>query len=290
MADIHPTAVVDPGARIADDVEIGPLCCVGADVEIGAGSRLLSQVTVMGHTAIGKGNTLWPHATLGGAPQDLKYSGEPTRLVIGDHNQIREFVTIHRCTGHEEEATRIGDHNMLMAYAHIAHDCVVGSHVIMANVALAGHIHIDDYVVIGGGTCVHHYVTIGQYAYLGGMTRVVHDVPPYMVMEGQPARIRGVNQIGLVRNGFESETVEHLKDAYRGLFKVADTTGVGRTAQALADLSVRYPDDPHVQHLLQAMRNSEAGVHGRYRESMRPDDRRSLRPDAAMRSGGSASK
>ena len=279
MTLIHPSSVVDPKADLAHDVQVGPLCHIGRDVKIGPGTRLISHVVVLGPTEIGAANTIWPNATLGGDPQDLKYGGEPTRLVIGDHNQIRESVTMHRGTENDNGVTTIGNHNLFMAYVHVAHDCLIGNHVIIANgVALAGHISVEDFAAIGGETGVHHFVTIGQYAYIGGMCRLVTDVPPYMMVEGSPAKVRGINSIGLVRHGFSPETVDHLKDAYKRLFRnAAEGTGVGQMSENLIQIEKDYPDDPAIARLVCAIRKASAGVHGRYRESLRADDRRKVK-------------
>ncbi len=274
MANIHPTAVVDPKAELAQDVEIGPLCHVGPHVTIGAGTRLLSHVAVLGPTVIGCNNRIWPQATLGGEPQDHKYRGGPTQLIIGDHNEIRESVTIHRGTENDESVTKIGNNNLVMCYSHIAHDCVIHDRVTIANgVGLAGHIHIESDVNIGAETGVHHFVSMGQYCYVGGMSRLVHDVPPYMIAEGSPARVRGVNLIGLARHEFPTETIERLKTACKRLFR-NDDNGVGNITQGIAELEKELPNDPHIANLILAIRNSTSGIHGRYREGLRQDDRR----------------
>ena len=276
MATIHPTAVIDPKAELADDVDIGPFCYVAADVRIGGGCRLISHVCVLGPTTLGRSNTIWPNTVLGGDPQDLKYRGERSELVIGDHNEIRENVTVHRGTANDHALTRIGDHNLIMAYAHVAHDCIIGHHVILANgVGLAGHVSIEDHSAVGAHTGVHHFVTIGQYSYVGGMTRLVQDVPPYMLVEGNPAKVRAINAIGLARHQFEEKSVERLKQACRSLFRnAADGTGVGQMAAKLCDIEQQYPDDPHIAALVAFCRNTTGGMHGRYRESLRQDDRR----------------
>jgi UDP-N-acetylglucosamine acyltransferase len=275
MADIHPSAVIDEHAELADDVTIGPFCHVGANVAIGAGTTLMSHVAVHGRTTIGAGNTIWPFSTIGSDPQDLKYHGEDSELVIGDHNDIRECATIHRGTASDQNITRVGSHSLIMAYAHIGHDCILGDHVLITNaVQLAGHILVEDHAAIGGATAVHHFVSIGQYAYVGGMTRIVHDVPPFMFVEGNPARVRGVNVIGLRRHTFPEATEEHLKDAWRRLYKrTTQPNGVGESASALASLESDYPDDWCIRALIDAVRRSEAGVYGRYREALRQDNR-----------------
>ena len=277
MPQIHPTAIVERGAELADDVIVGPLCHVGPKVTLGSGTRLISHVTILGRTVLGEGNTVWPYATLGGDPQDLKFKGEDSQLIIGNHNEIRENVTIHKGTANDEGMTRVGNDNLLMVGCHVAHDCVLGDHIILANaVQLAGHIVIQDHAAVSGGTGVHHFITIGQYAYIGGLTRVVRDVPPFMVLEGNPARIRKVNNTLLERSHFPAEQIDHLKRAFRLLFGGGDSESgsrfVGHTAQALQTLEQEFPDDWCIQELVTAIRQSSNGIHGRYRESLRADD------------------
>ena len=279
MADIHPTAIIERGARIAEDAVIGPLCYVGPAVTIGPGSRLVSHVYVTGRTDIGSGNTLWPHTSIGAEPQDLKYHGEDSQLIIGDDNEIREGVTIHKGTANGGGVTRIGSHNLLMAGVHIAHDNVIGDHVIVANaVQLAGHVHLRDHAVVSGASAVHHYVTIGQYAFVGGMTRIVHDVPPFMIVEGNPARVRGVNVIGLERNRVPAPSIAHLKTAYRRLFRNGEPTGdehdlATTVAENLTRLERDCGDDPCIDRLIRFLRNTSVAVYGRHRENDRRDDR-----------------
>src|SRR5688572_12596384 len=179
---IATTAWVDPRAMIDDDVEIGPFCTVGPDVRLGRGSRLLSSVTLMGHVDLGEHNVLYPNSVIGGEPQDISYSGSPTRVVIGDHNIIREGVTVNRATEKEDGVTRLGNQCFLMATAHVAHDCKLGDRITMANGSmLGGHVHVEDFASISGGVAVHHYVTIGGYSFVGGQSRIYHDVPRYML-------------------------------------------------------------------------------------------------------------
>lgn len=274
MAHIHPSSFIEPGARIADDAVIGPFCHIGAKVTIGSGTRLVGSVTVLGRTTLGRDNTVWPYVVLGGDPQDLKYRGEDSELVIGSHNEIRESVTIHKGTANDRGLTRVGDHNLIMAYTHVGHDCLVGSHTVIANaVQLAGHVLVEDHAAVGGAAAVHHFVTIGQYAYVGGMTRVVADVPPFMVVEGNPARVRKVNTILLQRHQFEEKRIDRLKDAFRRLFRFADDASIGNTAEAIESLEADFGDDEAVKALVEAVRRSMSGVYGRYRESHRHDDR-----------------
>lgn len=274
MALIHPNAIVEPGAELAEDVIVGPFCHVGPKAVIGAGTRLLSHVAVHGRTTLGEGNTVWPFVTLGGDPQDLKFEGEDSQLVIGDQNEFRESVTIHKGTDNDNGVTRIGDHNLLMVGCHVGHDCILHNHIVMANtVLLAGHVEIKDRVSIGGAAALHHFVTIGEHAYIGGMSRIVADVPPFMLIEGNPARIRKVNTIGLNRHRFPEDQVAPLLDAFRRLFRhVADQQLPGRTAEVMTELEAEYPDNPHLRSLIEAMRRAAEGVHGRYRESQRRDN------------------
>lgn len=290
MPKIHPTAVVESTAELADDVEVGPFCAVGPKVRIGAGSRLVSHVAIMGRTTLGEGNTIWPQATLGADPQDLKFRGEETELIIGDHNDIRELVTMHLGTANGGGVTRVGNDNLIMGGSHVAHDCILGNHIIMANnVGLAGHVHVEDHANIGGAVGVHHFVTFGQYCFVGGMSRVVQDVPPFMIAEGAPCVIRGVNAIGLRRHRFSDESVENLKDSYRRLFRrhasrhtVGDeavevpneeSQGPSTMAERLALLEAEHGDDECVRMLIDFVRRTMLGMYGRYRESERKDKR-----------------
>ncbi|MEO1236425.1 MAG: acyl-ACP--UDP-N-acetylglucosamine O-acyltransferase [Planctomycetota bacterium] len=273
MPDLHPSAVVDPRAQLADDVRVGPFCVVGPKARLGAGTRLVSHVSIVGRTTLGENNTVWPHAVLGGDPQDLKFDGEDSQLVIGSHNEIRESVTIHKGTANDHGVTRVGDHNLVMAYAHLGHDGTVGNHCVIANaVQFAGHVVVEDHAVVGGATAVHHFVTLGQHCFLGGMTRVVADVPPFMVAEGNPAAIRRVNSTGLARRGFDADTVRHLKDAWKRLYGRRAQGHAGQTASALEDLEDAYPHDACVLALVAHVRRSARGTFGRYRESLRGDD------------------
>jgi UDP-N-acetylglucosamine acyltransferase len=273
MPTIHPTAIVERGARIADDAIIGPLCHVGPKATIGPGSRLISHVTILGRTTLGEHNVIWPYATLGGDPQDLKFKGEDSELILGDRNEIRENVTLHKGTHNGGNVTRIGNDNLLMVGCHVAHDCIIGNHCIIANaVQLAGHVFIEDHAAIAGASGVHHFVTIGQYAYIGGLTRVVHDVPPFLVVEGNPARVRKVNTTLLDRCRFPPEQVTRLKQAFRLLYGDGESRFVGRTSEVLRELDERHPDDRCIKSLTDAIRKSGLGVHGRFRESLRNDN------------------
>jgi len=275
VSNIHPTAVVDPKAEVAPSAVIGPLCYVGPDVRIGDGTRLVSHVSVIGPTTIGKGNTAWPQAVLGADPQDLKFHGERTELIIGDHNDIRELVTMHRGTRNGGGVTRVGSDNLIMVACHIAHDCIIGDHVVIANnVGFAGHIHVKDHAAIGGYAAFHHFVTVNEYAYVGGMSRIVHDVPPFMLVEGSPGRVRGLNIKGLARHRFPEESIRALKDAYRKLYRANGHGDAPPTPMAtnLSALEAEFPDDECIGILTGAIRKTMSATHGRYLETHRPDN------------------
>ncbi len=219
MTKIHPTAIVDPQARIAADVEIGPFCVVGPQVTLQSGVRLISQVAVDGLTEIGEGTVIYPFASIGHRPQDLKYHGEPSRLVIGKRNQIREGVTMNPGTEGGGMLTQVGDDGLFMVGAHVAHDCIVGSHVIFANNAtLGGHVTVGDFAIIGGLSAVHQFVRIGQHAMVGGASGVETDIIPYGSVLGNRAHLSGLNIVGLKRRNFSRETIHTLRRAYRLLF------------------------------------------------------------------------
>lgn len=223
MATIHPTAFVETGAQLADDVIIGPFCTIGANVKIGSGTKLISHVVVVGHTTIGTGNTIYPFASLGQPSPDRKYKGELASLTIGDNNDIREGVTMHIGTEADKGTTTVGNNNLLMAGMHVAHDCIVGNNVIIANYTqLAGHVEIADNVTIGGLSGIHQHVRVGTQAIIGGHTAVDHDVPPYSSVSGRRATLKGLNLIGLRRKGFEKALIRALNDAYDSLFDITD--------------------------------------------------------------------
>ncbi len=275
MPTVHPTSIIERGATLGEAVTIGPFCHVGPAVTIDEGTELRSNVCVYGHTSIGKQCVVWPGAVLGGDPQDLKYAGEDSRLIIGDRNEIREHVTIHKGTDADTGVTTIGHDNLIMAYAHIAHDCTIGNHVIITNtVQLAGHVFVEDHAAIGGASAVHHFVTVGAYAFVAGMTRVVHDVPPFMFVEGNPARVRAVNAVAVQRHKLGKDALAGLKHAWRLLYKnIAEGEGIGHTVAALAELKATYPDHPQVQRVIAAVERATAGSFGRYRESLRRDEK-----------------
>ncbi|MEN9378375.1 acyl-ACP--UDP-N-acetylglucosamine O-acyltransferase [Polynucleobacter sp. MWH-UH19D] len=220
MTRIHASAVVDSKAELASDVEIGPYSVIGPHVKIGAGTKVGSHTVIEGHTTIGKENNFAHFAAIGGPPQDMKYRGEPTQLIIGDRNTIREFTTIHTGTSQDEGITRIGNDNWIMAYVHIAHDCQVGNHTIFSsNAQIAGHVQVSDWAIMGGMSGVHQFVRIGQHAMLGGASALVQDIPPFVIAAGDKAAPHGINVEGLKRRGFSSETISALRQAYKVLYK-----------------------------------------------------------------------
>jgi len=291
MRTIHPTAIVDARAEVGENVEIGPYCVIGPYVEIGSGSKLLNHVAVTGPTTIGADNTIYPFSVIGADPQDLKFHGEPSPCIIGDRNVIREHVTIHRGTEVGGGVTRVGCDNLIMVAAHIAHDCAVGSHCVIANqVMVGGHAVVEDCATLGGGAGIHHYTTIGTMSFVGGLCRVKKDVPPYMKVEGDPVEVRGVNTIALARRCFSEHEINALKDAYKRLFMHARMNAATRNgsathsngtsnSRALAmseriDVLLReYKDFPTVVRLCNALRSAAGGVHGRSRELRREDSK-----------------
>jgi UDP-N-acetylglucosamine acyltransferase len=259
---IADTACIDPRADIADDVEIGPYCVIGPDVRIGRGTRLLGNVYVMGHTTLGENNILHPFVVLGGEPQDYSYKGSPTRLEIGDGNVFREAVTIHRGSEKETGLTRIGSYNYLMANVHIGHDCVLGDRILVANNTMfAGHIHVESFASISGAVGLHQWVSVGAYSYVGGLSRIVHDVPPYMLVEGNPSKVRCINVVGLKRHNISAESITALHEVHRLLFRARMTA---KHASEVLDAHSHLC--PEVQRLLAFIENQQQGKHGRGRE------------------------
>ncbi len=254
---IHPTAIVSPLAKIGNNVRIGPFCVVGANVELGDDCVLHSHVVLEGHAEIGRGNEFFPFTSIGGKTQDLKYQGEPTRLEVGNHNVFRENCTVHRGT-HESLPTRIGSHNLLLCYSHVAHDCQLGDHIILSNsVGLAGHIVVEDHAIVSGFAAVHQFCRIGKHAIIGGLSKVVQDVPPFMIVDGNPAITRGLNMVGLQRRGFPEEDIKALKSAYKKLFLKKD----GNLANSISSLKATHAaDTPQVAHLIHFIESSERGV------------------------------
>jgi UDP-N-acetylglucosamine acyltransferase len=252
---VHPTAIVHPEARVADDVTIGPYSIIGPHVTIGAGCDIRSHVLIEGHTTLGSGNRVFHSAAIGCEPQDFSYRGEESYVVIGDGNTIREYVTIQ--PGSEAgSTTRVGDGNLLMAYVHVAHNCEVGSRTVIANtVQLAGHVHVDDFAVIGGITPVHQFVRIGRHCIIGGGSRIPQDVAPYAKVAGNPPRTFGLNTIGLSRRGFSDASISSLKRAYRLFFR-SKLTAEEACARIVADV----PDTAEVRHFLEFVRAEGRGI------------------------------
>lgn len=256
MARIHPTAIVSPGAQLADDVEIGPYSIIGEHVEIGAGTTIGAHAVVTGHTRIGARNRIFHFVSLGEAPQDKKYAGEPTRLEIGDDNVIREFCTFNTGTVQDLGVTRIGSHNWIMAYVHIAHDCVVGDRTIFANNAsLAGHVEVGDWAILGGFTGVHQFCKIGAHVMTGVSTVIFKDIPPFVMASGHPAEPHGLNSEGLKRRGFAAESLSALKRAYKILYREGNTV-----AEAQARLEPEAIAHPEVRQLLDFLARAERGI------------------------------
>ena len=220
MAKTHPTAIVEPGAVIHDSAEIGAYSIIGANVEIGARTRVGPHVVIDGNTRIGEDNVFYQFSSIGAPPQDKKYAGEPTRLEIGDRNTIREFCTFNRGTVQDVGVTRLGNDNWIMAYVHLAHDCQIGNHTIFANNAqLAGHVHVGDWAIMGGFSNVHQFCKIGAHAMVGMSTSLTQDVPPYVILSGNPAQAHGINSEGLKRRGFSREAITAIRHAYKVLYK-----------------------------------------------------------------------
>jgi UDP-N-acetylglucosamine acyltransferase len=256
---IHPTAVIEKGAELADDVEIGPYCVIGGKVRIGKRTRLVSHVIITGRTEIGEDCIVQPFASIGGDPQDISYKGEDTACIIGDHNVIGEYVTINKASTKADLATRVGNRNFIMAYSHIGHDCIVGNDVQMANAAtLAGHVHVADFAIVSGLVAVHQFCKIGRFAMVSGLTGVPQDIPPFVMAAGDTAGSRatlhGLNVIGLKRHGFSIDDITTLKKAYRLLFRVGLSleTAVQRIEQEL--------EGDYVGELVDFIRSSERGI------------------------------
>ncbi len=256
---IHPTAVVDPKAELDSSVYVGPYAVIEAGVTIGADTRVEPHAVVSGPTTIGERNLIGSFASVGGAPQDLSYKGEPTELIIGSDNQIREYSSIHRGTPGGNRKTVIGNNNLLMAYTHVAHDCHIGDHVIMANVAtLAGHVVVGDRASIGGLVAIHQFCRIGTFSYIGGVSGLALDVPPYVILAGtrNRTRISGINKVGLRRNGFGRETIKTLDKAFKLIFKTPNLL----MKDAIEQAKVEFPDCPEVQILVKFFEDSKRGV------------------------------
>ena len=254
---IHPTAIVDPQARVAESAEIGPYCIVGAEVEIGPRTRLMAHVYLEGPTWIGEDNVFFPYSTVGVASQDLKYKGERAETRIGDRNRIREFVTIHRGTAGGGLVTSIGSDNLLMAYTHVAHDVHIGDRTVLANaVTLGGHVTVGDWAIIGASTGVHQFCRVGRHAIIGGYSVVTQDVLPFSnTVSQREIKVYGANRVGLERRGFETAVVEALQTAFRLL-----TRSKLNTSQAIERIRAEVPETPEVDELVEFIRASERGV------------------------------
>lgn len=253
---IHPTAVISPDATIGKNVEIGPFCVIEANVSLGSGSKLHSHVVIHGHSKIGEENEFFPFAAIGVKSQDLKYAGEPTALIVGDRNVFRENTTIHRGTK-EETPTTIGNDNLFLAYSHVAHDCVLGNHIILSNNGtLAGHVVVEDHVIVSGLSGVHQFCRVGQHSIVGGITKIVQDVPPFTIVDGNPGTVRGLNKIGLERRGFAKADLSSLKFAYKKLFLKKDAN----LSEALASIPDEVASQEHVKALLDFINASERGI------------------------------
>ena len=253
---IHPQAIVDPSARLADDVTVGPWSFIGADVEIGAGTVIEPHVVIRGPTQIGAGNHIFQFSSIGEATPDLKYRDEPTRLIIGNDNIIRESVTIHRGTVQGRSETLIGDSNLIMAYAHVGHDSVIGNHTILVNnTALAGHVFVGDWAILSGYTLVHQFCRIGEHSFSGMGTAIGKDVPAYITVSGSPAEAKTINSEGLRRRGFSSDSLHQLRRAFKILYRQGLTLEL-----ALQRLETMLSNAPEVQVLIDSIRASERGI------------------------------
>lgn len=253
---IHSTAIISPDAQLEEGVEIGPYVVIGSDVKIGKNTIIGPHTVIDNFTHIGEECHIFQFCSIGAPPQDLKFSGEKTRVVIGDFNTIREFVTIHRATTADIGVTIIGNHNLLMAYCHVAHNCKLGNRIVMANVAtLAGHVHVEDYAIIGGLTAIHQFSSIGAHCIIGGASAVAKDVPPYTMASGNHAKLFGLNLVGLRRRNFSEKTIKAIKDAYRIIFRSHLLLEA-----ALKKAQDEVEDCPEVHHFIQFIKESKRGV------------------------------
>ena len=254
--EIHKTAIISPKAEIADNVSIGPFCLIGEGVTIKKGSKLISNVIIEGTTEIGEHCTIYPFATIGLPPQDLKYKNEKTRVKIGKRNIIREYASIHRASVSGDGVTEIGDSNFLMAYVHIAHDCKIGSSIAMANAAtLAGHVVVEDFAFIGGIVAVHQFTRIGAYSMVGGFSGIGQDIPPFTMASGARAKLYGLNVIGLKRHGFSDEAINNLKKAYKVLFREKRTL-----KDALKKIKAELSGTKEIERLVEFLEKNKRGI------------------------------
>ena len=256
---IHPTAIIDKKAELDSSVEVGPYAIINENVKIGAGTVIQGHAVISGPTVIGENCRISPFTTIGADPQDLKYAGEPTDLIIGNNNKIREYASVHRGTVQGGGKTVIGDNNLLMSYIHIAHDCIIGNNVIMSNVAtMAGHVQVDDFAIIGGLVAVHQFARVGKHSYIGGVSGVTLDVPPFVIIAGtrSSTRISGINKLGLRRKGFSKETISKIDSAFRIIFRSPDLL----LKDALALARKEIPDCQEVEDMVRFFEESERGV------------------------------
>jgi UDP-N-acetylglucosamine acyltransferase len=264
---IHPTAIIHPEAEIGKDVEVGPFSVIGQKVKLADGNIIKNNVTISGNTSIGDENVVHPYSVIGSEPQDFKYQGEQTKLAIGNNNIFRECITVNTGTVKGGGETVIGDNNFFMACSHIAHDCIIKNNVLLANgVLLGGHVKVENFAKLMGYAATQPFVTIGQYSYVGGLTRIVQDVPPYMIVEGNPAKVRQVNVVGLERSGFSQELICAIKDAFRQLFR---SETLNRN-QILTELENQKNLLPEIKVLIKFFKDIDKGKSGRHRESLRP--------------------
>ena len=253
---IDPTAIVDSNAELADDVSVGPFSVIGAGVKIGAGTRIASHVVIKGPTTIGKDNRIYQFTSIGEDPQDKKYAAEITRLEIGDRNTIREYTSMHRGTKQDRSLTKIGNDNLFMAYTHVAHDCVIGNHVIMANGAsLAGHVHLHSHAILGGFTLVHQFTQIGQYSFAAMGSAITQDIPPFVMVGGKPTRPHGINSVGMERNGISPEDIRLIRKAYKMIYK----TNL-RLEDAIDKMEDLAGDSKELSDMVSFLRNVNRGI------------------------------
>jgi UDP-N-acetylglucosamine acyltransferase len=253
---IHPTAIIDPGAELAPDVSVGPYAIIGSGVVLGSGTRVGSHAVIKGPARIGRNNRLFQFVSVGEDPQDRKYQGEVTSLEIGDDNVIREYATLHRGTIQDRGITTVGHGNLLMAYTHVAHDCVIGDHVIMANGAsLAGHVRVDDYAILGGFSLVHQFCKIGRFSFSGMGSVISRDVIPYVMIGGTPTKPRGINNVGLERSGFSAEAIRQIRKAYKAVYK----SGL-KLEEALQVLTAMSDETPEIICMVDFLRQTDRSI------------------------------
>jgi UDP-N-acetylglucosamine acyltransferase len=253
---IHPTAIVSPEAHLEEGVEIGPYAIIDSDVQIGKNTVIGPHVVIKSNTSIGEGCRFFQFSSIGDVPQDLKFKGEETRVIIGNYTTIREYVTIHRATSEDIGVTIVGDHNLIMAYCHVAHNCKLGNHIVMANAAnLGGHVQVEDYAIISGLTGIHQFTRIGAHCIIGGASAVAKDVPPFVMASGNYAKLYGLNMIGLKRRGFKEDTIMALKKAYQIVFRssLLLSVAIERVKQEIDDL-------PEVNHFIEFIESSKRGI------------------------------